>query len=76
MFTNTFVLKTLISDAQTLKLIEATGIRYTSYTLALNSLVATVELVQRVGGVVQEQTFESVVYLYDGKLYQTWVEEA
>lgn len=76
MFTNTYLLKTIVSDASTLKMLEAGVIRYTNYAGAMNSLVATVDIVQRIGGKVHEQKFESVMYVYDGKLYQTWVEAA
>ena len=70
------VLKTIVTDYRTGQVLDATGIRYDQYIPALNSLSATIDLVEKIGGVVQEQTYDSVVYLYDSKLYHTWVEEA
>lgn len=76
MFNNVpHVLKTVVTDYRTGRVLDATGFRYDRYLTALHSLSSIIDLVEKFGGTVQEQTYDSVVYLYDSKLYHTWVEK-
>lgn len=70
-----YFLKTIVSDKDSGEIIDGLALRY-DYIGALKSLSATVDFIQRIGGVVIDQTFESVVYIYGLKQFHTWIEEA
>ena len=71
-----YFLKTIVSDKDTGEIIDGSALRYDEYIIAIKMLGVTVDFIQRVGGVVTEQTFESVVYIYGLKQFRTWIEEA
>lgn len=70
-----FLLKTIVSNASTLEMLDVAVLRYTEYVETLDVLEKTVALVSQCGGEIVDQTFESVTYLYNNCLFQVWVEE-
>lgn len=68
------LVKTIVSNASTLEMLDVSVLRYSQYVDAMDVLEKTVALVSQCGGEVVDQSFESVVYLYNNCLFQVWVE--